>query len=342
MRKKKSLFLILFLLIGIGVTLAYFTSTSMLENEFKSGKYKTVSTDSFTSPSGWMPGDITPKTITTKNEGTFPVRVRVRLNESWKSKNGDDLSLEYNDERVAIINFINDEDWINFGDYYYYVGELAPGETTSSLIESIKYNPNVPSNMNCTNVNGVYNCASTGDGYDGGVYTLNVLVETVQSDAVLSAWELTSDPTIERYVYNGNSSEIRIGSSIIEDNVVNDYQSTNSDIFLRYTVLGQTIKQIDVGFIYNNNVYYIKGAGATLSVNGNYYNYDSIYYTENRTTLLNVFGSQNCTGDESISTECLLNGFTTQADSGGNVFASNGSWVCGVYDGGSSNCFNDD
>ena len=30
-----------------------------------------------------MPGDYTEKTVTTKNEGTIPVRVRVKLDSEW-------------------------------------------------------------------------------------------------------------------------------------------------------------------------------------------------------------------------------------------------------------------
>ena len=333
----------MFLLIGVGVTLSFFTSTSELENEFKSGRYKTVSTDNFTSPSDWKPGDTTPKTITTKNEGTMPVRVRVKLTEEWKSENNNVLPLEYNNERVSIINFDNEDDWVKDGDYYYYIGELAPGEETSSLIESITYNPNTPSDMNCTSDNGVYNCKSTGDGYDGGTYTLNVTVETVQSDLAVSAWNLSKDPTIEEFAYNGSSLEYRIGDNIesyetIEDN----YQATNKNPFLQYTVLGKEIKHINVGFIYNDNVYYLKGAGATYNEQGNYYNYDSIYYEENKSTLISTLGSENCTENE-VSMTCTLHDGTSyidaSADASGNVFVEIDSWICGVYDGGTSNCF---
>ena len=102
-------------------------STDTFENIFSAGIYKTVTREVFQSPTNWTPGDETPKTITTKNEGTIPVRVRVKLDESWTSRNNETLSLEYNNEKVAIINLDNQNDWLYKDEYYYYTKELAPG-----------------------------------------------------------------------------------------------------------------------------------------------------------------------------------------------------------------------
>ena len=340
MNKKKNLIVIvLIILFSVGGTLAFFTSTSELENEFKSGRYKTVSTDNFISPSDWKPGDTTPKTITTKNEGTMPVRVRVKLTEEWKSENNNVLPLVYNNERVSIINYDNEDDWVKDGDYYYYIGELAPGEETSSLIKSITYNPNTPSDMNCTSNNGVYNCKSTGDGYDGGTYTLNVVVESVQSDLAVSAWNLSSDPTEERYVYTSQTEGmVYNGGSILGQPTQEGYQSTNKNVFLRYELLGQTIKQSDVGFVLNGEAYYIKGAGATYNEPEEYYNGDSIYYEENKATLINAFGSENCT-DYTRNILCQNSSIRVYAFDYGLVGALDEDWECYVDDDASSMCF---
>ena len=344
MKKKKNLIIVLFLLIGVGVTLSFFTSTSELENEFKSGRYKTVSTDNFTSPSDWKPGDTTPKTITTKNEGTMPVRVRVKLTEEWKSENNNVLPLEYNNERVSIINFDNEDDWIKDGDYYYYIGELAPGEETSSLIKSVTYNPNTPSDMNCTSNNGVYNCKSTGDGYDGGTYTLNVVVESVQSEAVLSAWNLSSDPAEEKYYYLGRILWVDHTVNVSNYDFETDFQSINRNVFLRYKAIGETIREGEVGFVLNNNVYYIKGGGSTYNQENNSYNGDSIFFEENKNTLFTAFGSENCV--ESIfnnynQTTCSLGNITVNIFDYGGVRASSDTCECYISDSGrSSECLN--
>ena len=202
LKKKRSLFAIAFLclVVLVGITIAYFTSTSNIENIFNAGTYKTVTTEQFVSPEKWVPGNTTPKTIITKNEGTLPVRVRIKLTETWLSKNGDYLPLLNNSENVAILNFTNQSDWIKDGDYYYYKRELAPGESTTSLIESVTYNPNIVPDVTCSNTGGVYTCESTGDGYDGATYNLSIRTETVQKEGVLSIWNLDEDPILPKYI----------------------------------------------------------------------------------------------------------------------------------------------
>ena len=328
MKKKRNLYILAFLcfITLVGVTIAYFTSTSTLENEFKSGKYKTVTEENFTSPTNWKPGDTTPKTITTTNQGTLPVRVRVKLEESWTSENNNDLLLKYNNERVSIINFDNQDDWIKDGDYYYYIGDLAPGDSTSSLIQSVTYNPNTPSDINCTSNNGVYNCQSSGDGYDGGTYTLNITIETVQSDSAVSAWNLSYDPTVERTIYD-----------ISDSTEYETYEATNKNVFLRITMLGSTPRLQEVGFVLNGNVYYLKGAGATYNEQTHTFNDDSIYYEENKTTLLNAFGIENCTDNTTYMT-CQAGSVGARAYDDGNVGANDGDWYCYVDDDGFSEC----
>ena len=323
MKNKKNIIILLILMLSVGVTMAYFTSTSALENEFKSGKYKTVTEENFTSPTNWKPGDTTPKTITTTNEGTLPVKVRVKLTESWKSENNDDLPLRFKDIPMVIINFANANDWNKDGDYYYYVGELAPGETTSSLIESVTFNSATPSDVNCSNEANVYTCESTGDGYDGGTYTLKITTETVQADAITSAWNLSYDPTEERTIYD-----------ISDENEYSTYDETNKNVFLRKTIIGITPRVQEVGFILNGNVYYLKGGGATNNELTNRPNSDSIYYNENKMTLLNAYGSENC--EELVSPEgiqCSLSDIHAGADTEGRVYGAIGeSWSCNITD----------
>ena len=191
MKKKRNLYIIAFLCFVtlVGVTIAYLQSTAVLENIFNAGTYKTITHEEFTSPSNWTPGDETPKTITTKNDGTIPVRVRVKFDEEWTSKNGDPLDLTYNGENAAIINLDNEVDWILKDGYYYYTKELVPGETTSSLIKSVTFNPNVEGDVNCTTENGTVTCESTGNSYDGATYKLKITTETVQAKNYEEIWE---------------------------------------------------------------------------------------------------------------------------------------------------------
>ena len=206
MKKKRNLYIIAFLcfITLVGVTIAYLQSSAVFENIFNAGTYKTVTHEEFVSPTNWTPGDEAPKTITTKNEGTIPVRVRVKFEEEWTSKNGENLpiafqsdgpdsywdeQLQMNVERVAIINLDNVNDWLLKDGYYYYAKELAPGETTSSLIKSVTFNPNVEGDVNCVTENGTVTCESSGDSYDGATYKLKITTETVQAKKYEEIWE---------------------------------------------------------------------------------------------------------------------------------------------------------
>ena len=329
MKKKRNILVLLILFLSIGVTIAYLQSTDTFENIFNAGTYSVVTHEEFNSPDNWAPGDTTPKTITTTNEGTIPVRVRVKLTESWTSANDGNISLESNGIKLAIINLDNTEDWIKDGDYYYYVGELAPGETTSSLIESVTFNPAYQGDISCTTVDNVKTCESSSDGYMGGTYTLNITTETVQTDAFMEVWNLSRNPYEERTIYD-----------ISDDNEYETYEATNKNIFLRKTMLGSTPSLQEVGFVLNGNVYYLKGAGATYNDQTHTFNNDSIYYEENKATLLNAFGSENCT-DHTIWIECQAASVNARANGSGYVNASDGDWNCRVSNDGFSECNED-
>lgn len=107
------------------------------------------------------------------------------------------MPLVQDNERVAIINFTNLDDWTtvteNEKTYKYYNYKLAPNESTSSLLESVTFNPSISNNSSCvtdTSVEGVrtITCNSTGNGYDGATYKLKFIVETIQYNKYNEAW----------------------------------------------------------------------------------------------------------------------------------------------------------
>lgn len=192
-RKKYNIVLILVLILTVfivGTTFAYFTSSQTVQNVFQAQPYSTEITDTFVSPDNWVPGTVTPKTVSAKNTGNVDVAVRISYTESWVSQNGDALSLTLdNGERVAVLTLINTDDWTYNKGYYYYNKTLGSGESTTSLIESVKFNENAVNDYSCTTVGGVISCTSTGDGYDGATYTLTMTIETVQADAKDTVWQ---------------------------------------------------------------------------------------------------------------------------------------------------------
>lgn len=173
----------------IGGTLAFFQNTTTVTNTFQAQPYSTEITDTFVSPESWIPGTTTDKEVTVKNTGDVEVAVRLSYTEKWTSANGNELSLTLpNDEKAALVNLINTDDWTYSNGYYYYKNSLAKGESTSSFIDSVTFNSNAVNNYTCTTTDGKISCTSTGDGYDGATYELVMTIETLQSDATQSVW----------------------------------------------------------------------------------------------------------------------------------------------------------
>ncbi len=201
--KKPFIFGLLMVLAGvaIGGSFAYFTSQDTFTNEFKTKPYVMEVKETFESPSDWTPGTTTNKTIVATNKGDVPAAVRVKLTESWKDANNQSLSLkDSSNNSAAIINFATDSStkWTKSGEWYYYKTKLAKNQSTSSLIDSVTFNPAVAisSTDNCVDdtVNHTRTCTTTTGGYAGGTYTLEIKVETVQYDQYQTAW--TTDVVI--------------------------------------------------------------------------------------------------------------------------------------------------
>ena len=202
MKQRKSIIaLLLVAIIGIvGLTVAYFASSASVENEFETSEYGTDVIETFTSPTGWQPGDETPKVLTVKNTGEVDEAVRVKVEEKWVNKNGQELPLLQDGNVAALIHYINDSDWTRVDvaneDYYYYYYnyKLAPDEETSELLDKVTFNPLINASTTCTTSkeNGVTtrSCKSNGSGYDGATYTLKFTIETVQYNKYADAWNV--------------------------------------------------------------------------------------------------------------------------------------------------------
>ena len=217
-RNKSLIALLLVLCVGlVGLTIAYFSNSDTIENQFITKEYGTTYTEEFVSPDSWLPGDTTDKTIVATNSGQVDEAVRISLSETWTpNKTGSTLNgwihqdgtksthesaseLE-NDERVAVINFDNDSDWYYEDGYYYYKYKLAPNESTTSLIKSVTFNPNTKLDDTCITTEGngtkTITCNSSGEDYDHATYTLTFTVETVQYNKYAEAWQLPQNTTI--------------------------------------------------------------------------------------------------------------------------------------------------
>lgn len=201
LKNKKSLVALgLVAILGVvGVTIAYFTSTDTFENVFGTKPYSMEVVETFESPDDWTPGTTTAKTVVVTNKGDVDAAVRVSYTESWTDASGDPLDLkDASNNSAAIINFASDlsTKWTKSteggNDYYYYKTKLPKNASTSSLIESVTFNPDVTISTtdNCVTDATAHSktCTTTTSGYAGGTYTLTITVETVQFDQYKTAW----------------------------------------------------------------------------------------------------------------------------------------------------------
>ena len=110
----------------------------------------------------------------------------------------------------------------------------------------------------------------------------------------------SSSIPVRIYLYRSNNNDVYIGDNI--SSLGTTYTSDQDFIsefpwrytFLRHRIINNQVVQSDVGFVYNNNVYYLISGGATYNSTIEYYNSDSIYYAQNKITLQDALGSSNC------------------------------------------------
>ena len=105
-RNKNSIALLLVLCIGlVGITIAYFSNSTTIDNLFNTKEYGTTYTEQFVSPDNWLPGDTTDKIVTVTNSGQVDEAVRISLSETW-TPNDSNASLTgwiHADEKNLII-----------------------------------------------------------------------------------------------------------------------------------------------------------------------------------------------------------------------------------------------
>lgn len=194
----------------IGGTIAYFTSEATFDNVFTTATYKTKSTETFSSPDNWLPGQTVPKTVVTLNEGTIPVAVRVSTAEKWTLADNTEITMPhtfdnvtYNSDRdLVTLNYGTNKDtmWLNSTNtdtdkHLYYYKKLAPNATTDeSFLASVTLNSNVPTDTNCETEGTVgqgtvtKTCTTGIKGLGKATYTLTITIETVQADQYQNAW----------------------------------------------------------------------------------------------------------------------------------------------------------
>ena len=258
-KKNKKPIVFIALLFGVllivGGTIAYYTSSDTFNNEFNAGTYEIETQEAFVSPDNWTPGTTTPKTVIATNKGSTPAAVRIKLTPSWVASDGvTTLPLTDGTNEAAIINYAFDKDikWIYQDGYYYYIRPLEEGESTSSIIESVTFNPNVTitSDKDCTTVDGVTTCTTESTGYGDATYKLKVEIETAQYDQYKNVWNTT---------FNIDNPERKTGTLMKQATITNNNQViyTSSKVFGNSNINPfqiESINTLDVIEIPNNAI----------------------------------------------------------------------------------------
>lgn len=179
----------------LGGTLAYFTTSDNIINNFKTALYQHSIVEKFESPSDWTPNTTTEKTIKVTNNGSISMAVRATYTEKWINGNGDEISL-IDDEgnRASIINF--GDGWQKADDGYYYYGskenltKLNSNETSSSFIKSVTFNENIVADLekDVSSDGQTITYTSSGKGYDNAKYILTITIDTIQYDQANNIW----------------------------------------------------------------------------------------------------------------------------------------------------------
>lgn len=153
MNKKKLSALLLAGILTAGVvggTFAWFTSKDTVTNQFATtGTDEPGNPDAgidiwekFKEPTNVVPGTTTDKLVQVKNTSTYDQFIRVKITPKWEK---DGLDASYLD-----LNFVEGSlgdkqgQWFKDGDYYYYIGKVAGGKFTNTLLESVTLKDTTP------------------------------------------------------------------------------------------------------------------------------------------------------------------------------------------------------
>lgn len=135
----------------VGGTFAWFTSKDTVTNQFATGGTNDDDSNAgidiwekFEKPTNVVPGTTTDKLVQVKNTSTYDQFIRVKITPKWEDE---ELNTTEGLSYLGL-NFVEgslgDEQgqWLKDGDYYYYIGKVAGGKFTNTLLESVTLSKN--------------------------------------------------------------------------------------------------------------------------------------------------------------------------------------------------------
>lgn len=135
----------------VGGTFAWFTSKDTVTNQFATGGTNDDDSNAgidiwekFKEPTNVVPGTTTDKLVQVKNTSTYDQFIRVKITPKWEDE---ELNTTEGLSYLGL-NFVEGSlgyeqgQWLKDGDYYYYIGKVAGGKFTNTLLESVTLSKN--------------------------------------------------------------------------------------------------------------------------------------------------------------------------------------------------------
>ncbi len=318
-KKKRSLILgILLMVLTLGMGYAFLTTTLAING--------TTDVDSNTWNVYWdnvqvTEGSVTASTPTISNQTTVTFSVHLskpgdfyEFTVDVKNSGTIDAMIESINKTTTIPNYLNYT--VTYADDVPIIeNQLLGANSTESYKVRVEYRTDInPSDLpnNSQNI------------------TLSFGVEYVQGDD-------NAIPVVP-VIYNVSNTSFTIGNNVptgitTYDNYQEAITAFGHQFFLKHTVSNDVITKSYVGFVLNNNVYYLQGGIREENLE------TKLVYESNKVVLLNAFGSSKCTDNTSYY-YCYDSTYDTYAYAYnyGNVFASSGIYGCSVGGVGNSYC----
>lgn len=119
----------------IGSTAAYFQNSSQIENHFHMTEPEVYLNEKFNPYDQWVPGEQKQKEVRFGNDGKMAAVLRAKFT-PYLEKGGTQVSISGNELQLNFDDSFEQE-WIQYGEWYYYKKVLAPEEMTGITLSSV-------------------------------------------------------------------------------------------------------------------------------------------------------------------------------------------------------------
>jgi len=169
---------------AIGTTLAFHSGGGELQNKLGTKKSSVYLEEEFKPDDKWLPGETKEKKVHFGNDGENDQVIRFKVVREWLDDNGDTWTPDASNPAEITWEASLATDWdasfLSNDGWYYYKQVLPAGETTSAVMNSVKFSSELANEEN-----DVYK-----DDFSGMTYRIKVYMEgvDVDSDITKTTW----------------------------------------------------------------------------------------------------------------------------------------------------------